>query len=142
MPVRSLAAILSLALMAVARGATRATGQASPAAGPSPLAAPVVLTPDAPAYGATYGEWSARQWQWLRSFPEELSPYTDETGEHCGFGQSGSVFFPTGTAHGRGSPGDCTLPAGVALFVPLLDSECSSVEAPPAFGRDEAELAA
>ena len=118
----------------------RANSQSSPEAGSTTGA--VVLPPDAPADGATYGEWSARQWQWLLSFPNEVSPYTDTTGERCGLGQSGPVFFLTGTTDDPGIPRDCTVPAGVALFVPVVAAECSTVQPPPLFGRDEAELAA
>ncbi|CAN5706916.1 hypothetical protein BH23CHL4_BH23CHL4_08650 [soil metagenome] len=36
----------------------------------------------------------------------------------------------------------CIVPAGMALFVPLHGAECSTVEPPPFFGRDEAALRA
>ncbi|MDP9365274.1 MAG: hypothetical protein M3Q10_13795 [Chloroflexota bacterium] len=133
-------ALLSLLLAHGTAPIGRVTGRSSPEAGSTPGA--VVLPPDAPAYGGTYGEWSARQWQWLLSFPNEVSPYTDATGERCGLGQSGPVFFLTGTTDDPGIPRDCTVPAGVALFVPVVAAECSTVQAPPLFGRDEAELAA
>jgi hypothetical protein len=35
----------------------------------------------------------------------------------------------------------CAVPAGVHIFVPLLGSACSTVEPPPFFGEDAADLA-
>jgi len=136
-------AIVGLALclcLGLAASTGRAGGQATPATGRG--GAPTVLPPDQPAYGTTYGEWTARQWQWLLSFPNPISPYGDEGGERCGYGQSGPVFFLTGTSGDPNTPRDCVVPAGTALLVPLLAGECSTVQPPPLFGRDEAELAA
>jgi hypothetical protein len=82
--------------------------------------------------------WSARSWQWFFRLPEEVNPFFDATGELCGYGQSGSVFFLPGSS---GSvERSCVIPQGVHVFVPLIGSECSTVEPPPFFGRDEAEL--
>jgi hypothetical protein len=36
----------------------------------------------------------------------------------------------------------CTVPAGVAVFIPLAGSACSTLEPPPFYGGNEAELAA
>ena len=138
---RPLAALLvlsfSLALVGPAAVAQVATPVASPAAGPR------VLPPDEPAYGATYAEWLARQTQWMLSFPASVNPATDPTGERCGYGQSGPVFFlaPVFGASPQATRA-CTVPAGVALLLPLFGTECSTDEPPPFFGRDEAELRA
>jgi len=37
---------------------------------------------------------------------------------------------------------DCTVPAGKALFFPIINVECSTLEAPPFYGGNEAELRA
>ena len=34
-------------------------------------------------YGLTYGEWSAKWWQWAISIPTAESPMLDGTGENC-----------------------------------------------------------
>ena len=86
--------------------------------------------------GATLGEWSARHWQWTASFPVKVNPGHDVTGTRCSYGQSGPVFFIP-----RNFP-PCTVPAGVALFVPIAGTVCSTAEPPPYGGRTEAELRA
>ena len=52
-----------------------------------------ILPPDELWAGATRGEWDARWWQWAVSMPEEVNPGFDVTGERCGYGQFGPVFF-------------------------------------------------
>jgi hypothetical protein len=135
---RRLIALLSLGCALVLNGPGAGLAQdATPAAGP------VVLPPDEPAYGAPYSEWVARQLQWELSFPAAVSPATDATGERCGYGQSGPVFFLATIV--IGSPQvtrTCRVPAGVALLFPLFGNSCSTVEPPPYFASNEAELLA
>ena len=142
------AAGLLVMLPLVAGALATAAQEATPSA--SPAAAELVLPVDAPAYGASYAEWGARQQQWLQSFPIAVSPASDTTGERCGYGQSGPVFFlATLEVATVSQVRDCSIPAGVALFVPLFSVHCSTVEAPPyvdarmhVVGRDETELRA
>jgi hypothetical protein len=67
----------------------------------------------------------------------------DLTGSKCGVGQSGPVWFLGGAFFQSGTPAvstitrtDCTVPRGKALFFPLLNIECSTLEG-PAFGCAE-----
>jgi hypothetical protein len=103
-----------------------------------------ILPPDALVGGATLGEWSGRWWQWAVSIPEAANPNFDETaGGKCGYGQHGPVFFLPGSF--TPDPPEvitCVVPAGVAIYAGFGGAECSPVEPPPFFGRDEAELAA
>ena len=102
-----------------------------------------IYSPDELVGGASLGEWNARNWQWAVSMPEAVNPNFDSTGEACGYGQSGPVFFlPASYGPEVGEPITCVVPLGVSLFVGVAGSECSTVEPPPFFGRDEAELAA
>jgi hypothetical protein len=102
-----------------------------------------ILSPDEEYGGATLGEWIARNWQWAVSLPQESNPNFDPTGATCGYGQSGSVFFlPASYTEEPPTDLTCVVPAGTALLVSVGGSECSTVEPPPFFGRDEAELAA
>ena len=71
------------------------------------------------AYGNSYGEWSARWVQWLLSIPAATNPAADLTGAHCGEGQAGPVWFLAGTFGGSATR-DCTVPAGKALFFPIV----------------------
>src|SRR5215211_7627131 len=134
MSFRSLLNVLFLAAILVL-----VSGNASVAAqNATPSSANVVLPPDAKLDGLSLGEWSARSWQWYFSFPHDANPFSDETGERCGFGQSGPVFFLASADHSVER--SCVVPLGVSIFVPIIGAECSTVEPPPFFGRDEAEL--
>ncbi len=54
---------------------------------------PRIFPRDAAPYGNTYGEWSARWWQWLLSVPTPKNPNLDTTGQDCDEGQAGPVWF-------------------------------------------------
>jgi hypothetical protein len=84
---------------------------------------------DSKPYGLPYGEWTARWWQWAYSIPKDVNPAYDDTGRYCTQGQSGPVWFLTGT---YGHPVDryCTIPFGKAILFPILNSECSFAEFP------------
>ncbi len=69
----------------------------------------------------------ARWWQWAYAQPKPVNPVADSTGKHCALGQSGTVWFLAGTFFDPKEPGpavmrDCTIPAGKALFFPVLNS--------------------
>jgi hypothetical protein len=115
-----------------------AGGASVAAQGATPTADNVVLAPDAEVDGLSLAEWSTRSWQWSFSLPQDVNPFFDETGAICGYGQSGPVFFLAGADHSLER--SCVVPLGVHIFVPLAGSECSTVEPPPFFGRDEADL--
>lgn len=72
------------------------------------------------AFGNTYGEWSARWWQWALSIPEDTNPLLDLTGAHCTKGQGGQVWFLAGTLGGAATR-SCTVPGDKALFFPILN---------------------
>jgi len=98
------------------------------------------LPPASHPYGATYGEWQARWFQWAFETPAPINPGLDETGELCGVNQSGPVWFTSFAAHPGLTSRTCTVPAGKALFVLVEANECSNIEPPPFFGETEAEL--
>jgi hypothetical protein len=117
---------------------------ASPAAGPAVSAAaptahhgndnPGILPVNSHAFGASYSQWSARWWQYAYSVPAAQNPFLDTTGANFAVGQTGKVWFLSGTAVIT-SPGgplvgpravvtrDVTMPAGKALFFPILNTE-------------------
>ena len=72
-------------------------------------------------FGATYGEWSARWWQWLLSIPAAINPNLDSTGANCGEGQVDDVWFLAGTFGGAVNR-SCTIPAGKPIFFPLINN--------------------
>jgi hypothetical protein len=131
-------------LLVVAFGApTMLAMQATPEPPASPVAAAtpvepegIAFDPEAAIYGASLGQWSARYWQWVTSLPVGVNPAHDPSGARCGYGQHGPVFFVP-----RHLP-PCTVPADIAVFVPIAGSECSTLEPPPFHGANEEELAA
>ena len=100
----------------------------------------VVVPPGTDVAGLSQAEWSARWWQYLLNFPNDISPYLDETGALCNVGQSGPVFFLVGSP--TTVERTCTIPLGTAVFIPASGGECSTVEPPPFFGSNEEELTA
>lgn len=100
---------------------------------------PSVLPPTAKKYGKSYAEWTAEWWKWYAKIPASIHPAPDETGEYCDQGQDGKVWFLAGT---WSSPieRDCTVPVGTAIFFPIINVECSTLEEPPFYGGNEEEL--
>ncbi|MEN8131171.1 MAG: hypothetical protein ABFS45_13465 [Pseudomonadota bacterium] len=93
--------------------------------------------------GMSQGDWGAAWWQWILSIPAETNPlFDDGTVSLCTAGQGdGPVFFLAGSWAGVVER-SCTVPAGQALFFPLINTECSSVEGgegDPWFCATEAE---
>jgi hypothetical protein len=106
---------------------------------------PGAIPPHAKPYGMTYGEWSARWWQWALSLPVDQNPFFDEGGDcsNGANGQLGPIWFLTGVINASGTAvRNCTVPVGKALFFPVINVECSTLEAPPYYGGNEAELRA
>jgi hypothetical protein len=88
--------------------------------------------------GETYGQWSARWWQYALSIPVSTNPLLDPTGAKCGRKQSGPVFFlvgtfastiaPSGDVNGIANRARCVVPDDRILFFPVLNTECSTAE--------------
>ena len=93
----------------------------------------LIVPPNIPTFGATYGEWSARWWQWFYMLPANATHPSAWSGpSDCGTGQLGPVWFLVGIPTAAGTTTiDCHIPAGKALFFPIINVECSNVEAPP-----------
>lgn len=82
-----------------------------------------------PGSSSSPGELTARWWQWAFSFPADVNPVTDDTGERCTFGQNGDVWFLAGSFTTNTVDRDCgPIPAGRHILIPVLNAECSSVE--------------
>ncbi len=88
-----------------------------------------VFQPHSKPYNLTYGEWTARWWQWAYSIPREVNPAYDDTGKYCSENQRGPVWFLPGT-YGKSVIRECTVPTGKAILFPVLNSECSFAEFP------------
>lgn len=88
---------------------------------------PGVFPTNSKPYGFSYGEWSAKWWQWLGSIPSRINPVNDKMGTNCAQGQNGPVWFLAGST-GRPAMRDCTISAGKAILFPALTVECSTAE--------------
>ena len=94
-----------------------ATGALGQTGNPNPGVSPQNSKP----YGLTYGDWSAKWWQWALSIPSAMNPLLDTTGANCGQGQSGQVWLLAGTFGGAVTR-TCTVPSGRSLFFPILNT--------------------
>jgi hypothetical protein len=92
-------------------------------------------------HGLTYGEWTARWWQWAYSIPKDVHPAYDDTGKYCAENQNEPVWFFPGT-FGKSVTRDCTVPAGKAILFPILNSECSFAEFPELKTLEELRMCA
>jgi hypothetical protein len=114
---------------------TAAVGLLIPANAANGGAKPV--PPNSQSHGNSYAEWSVKWWLWDFSLPIPLNP-TVTPGADCTNGQSGQVWF----LYGGPATVNCTIRPGTALFLPVVNTECSSLEAPPFFGATAADRAA
>jgi hypothetical protein len=90
---------------------------------------PGVLPPQSHPFGKTYGEWNASWWQWFFSVPASENPgLATSSAVDCRVGQSGNVWFLAGSYQSSGSfTRSCTIPAGKALVIPVLNANEDNV---------------
>src|SRR5665647_844263 len=69
-------------------------------------------------YGLTYAGWLAKWWQWSLAFPVSADPEYGTA--DISAGQSGDVWFLPAPLGGGTGTRTGTVPAGTALFVPVL----------------------
>ena len=81
----------------------------------------VVLPASEPVAGLSQEDWSRAWWQWAHSFETSRGPVADRTGELCGLGQSGPVWFLAGTYGTKRTIRTCSIPRGRYLFFPLIN---------------------
>jgi hypothetical protein len=102
-----------IAPVAVALLAVWTTGLA--VAGPNPLPT------DSHAFGKGYAELAADWLEWAVSIPAAVNPLTDPNGRDVGIGQSGKVWFLAGTATSDSVVRTVSVPAGKAVFFPIIN---------------------
>jgi hypothetical protein len=107
----------------------------------SPIAASTsvnIFPPESKPYGLTYPEHIENYWKWALEIPAKENPINDQTGEGCATGQSNtnsSVFYLTFN-NGGVSERTCKVPAGKALFIPVMQVEISDKDIPGAKPED------
>jgi hypothetical protein len=65
---------------------------------------------------------TAQWWQWALSIPPAVNPMLDSTGVNCMVGQRDSVWFLAGGFFGGTAVRNCSVPQGMALFFPVINS--------------------
>jgi hypothetical protein len=88
-------------------------------------------------HGQSYSEWAADWWTWALSQPAATNPVLDPTGEQCAVGQQGGVWFLAGTFETGPVVRDCTVPAGTALLIPVINEFYCAQVTDPAEQRTE-----
>lgn len=81
-------------------------------------------------FGEPWEKWAAMWCNWLLSIPKKKNPAVDKTGKYCSINQTNkNVWFLAGT-FGNIIPINrkCTIPAGKAIFFPILEKEDSLLE--------------
>jgi hypothetical protein len=73
--------------------------------------------------------------QWALSIPTSVNPTLDKTGENAVVGQRGSVWFLAGVSNGGTATRTCSVPQGVALFFPVINSV--NINTPNVCGQKE-----
>lgn len=71
--------------------------------------------------GDSQARWVQRYWEWVRSFAPAESPSADPSGYRCGAGQSGPVWFLTGSKATTPVQRECEVPEGKILLVPIVN---------------------
>ena len=72
-------------------------------------------------HGKTKQEWVREYWKWVRNFSPQNNPSADLNGEKCMQGQSGDVWFLTGSTSQARIERHCEIPSGTALIVPAVN---------------------
>ncbi|HTI32109.1 MAG TPA: hypothetical protein VL422_00435 [Miltoncostaea sp.] len=85
----------------------------------------------------SYASWSAAWWEFTLPIPN-FDPTAAGHPPNCRPSGDKHVYFLVGIFSPTARM-DCILPAGTALFLPVLNVDCSSVEAPPFFGATAKE---
>jgi hypothetical protein len=99
---------------------------------------PGVIPHQARHQGLTYQQWQARWQQWAISIPA-TSTHPFFPGGNVLQAQTGNVWFLAGVVGGV-EVRSVAIPAGTALFFPIVNVECSTLEPPPFHGTDHASL--
>ncbi|MEO8368173.1 MAG: hypothetical protein ABI806_03165 [Candidatus Solibacter sp.] len=86
--------------------------------------------PASPPYGKAYDLLGQEWWLWSLMQPPSDNP---TFGAPCANGQSGDVWFLYGL-FGPTSTVNCVIPRGKSLFIPIVNTECSSLEPFPFHG--------
>jgi hypothetical protein len=123
------------------------TACSSSSGGAGSAASAEALDPTQPHYGHTDDVWATLWWKWIFQLQEPeggtcYNPFQDPTGQNCGFDQSGDVFFLVGTLGGNAVRDKCVVPAGKAIFFPILSFSGDNAGVPVGMQQTNSQLVA
>ena len=93
-----------------------------------------IYPPGSSPYNLTYADHIKNFWKWELAIPASENPVNDPTGEKCAVGQSNtnsSVFYLSFNNGGK-SERTCTVPAGKALLIPVMQVAITDKDIPGA----------
>jgi hypothetical protein len=93
-----------------------------------------IFPPDSKPYGLTYADHAKNFWKWVLAIPASENPVDDQTGGKCAVGQSNtnsSIFYLSFNNGGK-SERTCTVPAGKALLIPVMQVVITDKDIPGA----------
>jgi hypothetical protein len=135
-----LSSILAISLAVGCGSSDKSTASSSPR----------VLDPTQTHYGHTADEWGALWFKWLYELQQPASaltdhttcviPFHDPTGASCTDGQTYDVFFLAGTDSATVVRNKCTIPAGKAILVPILNYDADNAGVAPAMQMSDTFL--
>ena len=101
---------------------------------------PYVIPPNQRYQGKTYGQWSAKWWQWALSLPtdEPGNPFIDDPSFQMAMGQPKDVWFLGGLFSTSTVERTSVVPCGKALFIPIINVESSDLDPCPFLAKTEA----
>jgi hypothetical protein len=90
--------------------------------------------PGSEPYNLTYADHAKNFWKWTLAIPAVENPVNDQTGEKCSNGQmnSNSSVFYLSFNNGGKSERTCTVPAGTALLIPVMQVAITDKDIPGA----------
>ena len=89
---------------------------------------------DSKPFGLSYEDHIMNYWKFILPIPTDQNPAEDPTGEQCIKGQNvsnSSIFYLHGNSGGT-TEKTCRIPAGLGLFIPIIQAEASTGEQPGA----------
>jgi hypothetical protein len=79
------------------------------------------LEPNFKLNGRSMVDLSEAWWKWSMSIPGDENPVSDITGNHCGEGQKGNVWFLAGGFGSSKIKRSCVIPSAKYLFFPIIN---------------------
>jgi hypothetical protein len=106
----------------VLRGAALCAWLAGAAAHAADAPPPPAFDANEIVYDHSQPEWSEAYLQWIAGFARGSSPVSDTTGALCAAKQEGDVWFLASSEGTAPVSRSCAIPAGKALFVPIVNT--------------------